>query len=198
MPAAVFSSDGTDQKWAWLAPLLPAAKPGGRPRSVTLRVMLNGIFYLVRTGCACAPGRYLPRDYGPWSTVHHDDCMWRSDGTWERDASRRLARGSSTRSQPRPPSKGVHAASMGQRRSTGVNATSWWTRLACCSRSWSIQLISREFWISLTLRPRDRGHDPDAVRASWAGGNRRPARPGDAPGNCTGCGGACARSDRCS
>lgn len=81
MPAAVFPSDTTDHEWAWLAPLLPAAKPGGRPRSVALRVILNGIFYLVRTGCAW---RYLPRDYGPWSTVHHYYRMWRRDGTWER------------------------------------------------------------------------------------------------------------------
>lgn len=85
MPAVVFPSDVSDQEWAWLAPLLPAAKPGGRPRSVALRAILNGIFYLVRTGCAW---RYLPRDYGPWSTVHHYYRLWRSDGTWERIHSR--------------------------------------------------------------------------------------------------------------
>lgn len=75
-----FPSDLTDQEWSLLAPLLPTAKPGGRPRSVDLRRIVNGIFYLVRSGCAW---RYLPRDYGPWSTVHHYFRQWRQDGIWE-------------------------------------------------------------------------------------------------------------------
>jgi transposase len=49
-------------------------------RSVDLRQILNGIFYLVRAGCAW---RYLPRGYGPWSTVHHYCRQWRQDGTRE-------------------------------------------------------------------------------------------------------------------
>jgi transposase len=66
----VYPSDLTDAEWSVFAPLLPAAKPGGRPRSVNLRRVVNGLFYRVRAGCAWVPGRYLPRDYGPWSTVH--------------------------------------------------------------------------------------------------------------------------------
>lgn len=81
MPSSGYPSDLTDQEWALLAPLLPAAKPGGRPRSVNLRAIVDGIGYLVRTGCAW---RYLPREYGPWSTVHHYYRAWRRDGTWER------------------------------------------------------------------------------------------------------------------
>ena len=53
----IYSSGLTDVEWALLAPLIPAAKPGGRPRSVNLRRILNGLFYLLRTGCAW---RYLP------------------------------------------------------------------------------------------------------------------------------------------
>jgi transposase len=64
-----------------LEPLLPPAKPGGRPRSVKLRRILNGIFYLLRTGCAW---RYLPREYGPWSTVFHYFRLWRKASLWER------------------------------------------------------------------------------------------------------------------
>jgi putative transposase len=64
-----------------LAPLLPPAKPGGRPRTVNLRLILNGIFYLLRSGCQW---RMLPRDYGPWSTVYDYFRTWRLDGTWER------------------------------------------------------------------------------------------------------------------
>lgn len=77
----VYPSDLTDGEWKLLSPFLPTAKPGGRPRSVDLRRILNGLLYLVRSGCAW---RYLPRDYGPWSTVYHYFRQFRRDGTWER------------------------------------------------------------------------------------------------------------------
>jgi putative transposase len=57
-----------DREWAVLEPLIPPALPGGRPRSVNLRVILNGVFYLLRTGCAWG---YVSREDGPWSTVFH-------------------------------------------------------------------------------------------------------------------------------
>jgi transposase len=53
----IYPSDLTEAEWTLLAPLIPAAKPGGRPRSINLRRILNGLFYLLRTGCAW---RYLP------------------------------------------------------------------------------------------------------------------------------------------
>ena len=68
MAVQVYPSDLVDVEWALLTELLPTAKPGGRSRSVDLRLILNGLLYLVRSGCAW---RYLPRDYGPWSTVYH-------------------------------------------------------------------------------------------------------------------------------
>jgi putative transposase len=80
-PLCLYPSDLSDREWALLEPLLPSAKPGGRPRSVNLRRILNGVFYLLRTGC---PWRYLPRDYGPWSTVFHYFRLWRTAGLWER------------------------------------------------------------------------------------------------------------------
>ena len=52
MSPATYPSDLTDSEWSLLAPLLPPAKPGGRPRRVDLRRILNGLFYLLRTGCA--------------------------------------------------------------------------------------------------------------------------------------------------
>src|SRR5215467_317331 len=81
MSPAIYPSDLSDSEWAILEPLLPPAEPGGRPRSVNLRVILNGVFYLLRTGCAW---RYVPREYGPYSTVYHYFCRWRRSGTWER------------------------------------------------------------------------------------------------------------------
>jgi putative transposase len=70
-----------------LAALLPAAKAGGRPRSVKLRRVINGLFSLVRAGCAW---RYVPRDYGAWSRVYHYPYfrLWRTNGTWERGPAR--------------------------------------------------------------------------------------------------------------
>ena len=43
--------DLTDAVWAWVGPVLPAARPVGRPRTTNLRAVLNAIFYLLRTGC---------------------------------------------------------------------------------------------------------------------------------------------------
>jgi putative transposase len=66
MAVPMYPSDLNDAEWALLSPLLPPAKSGGRPRSIDLRQILNGLFYLVRSGCAW---RYLPREYGAWSMV---------------------------------------------------------------------------------------------------------------------------------
>ena len=61
-----YPSDVTDAEWACIAPLLPAAKPGGRPRTTELRAVLNALFYQQRTGCQW---RYLPQEFPPWPTV---------------------------------------------------------------------------------------------------------------------------------
>jgi transposase len=76
-----YPSDLTDQEWAILEPLLPLAKPGGRPRTSDLRAVINAILYLDRTG---GQWRALPHDYPPWSTVWSYFRTWRNDGTWER------------------------------------------------------------------------------------------------------------------
>ena len=76
-----YPTDLTDGQWKLVAPLLPAAKPGGRPRSVDLREVLNGIFYVIRGG---VPWRMLPYDLPPWGTVHYYYRRWRLDGTWEK------------------------------------------------------------------------------------------------------------------
>ena len=76
-----FPSDLSDAEWAQLGPLLPAAKPGGRPRSTDMRAAMNAILYLLRTGC---PWRYLPRDgFPPRSTVYNIFRKFQRDGSWE-------------------------------------------------------------------------------------------------------------------
>ena len=76
-----YSSDMTDREWALIAPLLPAAKPGGRPRRTCLRRVVDAIFYLLQTGCQW---RILPRDFPPRSTVYGYFRAWRDDGIWAR------------------------------------------------------------------------------------------------------------------
>ena len=76
-----FPSSLTDAEWTVLGPLIPDASPGGRPRKTDMRVAMNAILYLLRTGC---PWRYLPRDgFPPRSTVYNIFRKFQADGTWE-------------------------------------------------------------------------------------------------------------------
>ena len=86
-----YPSDLTDAQWEVLKPLIPAAKPGGRRRTVDLREVLNAIFYVVRSGCTW---RMVPHDLVPWGTAWYYFRRWREDGTWEtlHDALRRQVR----------------------------------------------------------------------------------------------------------
>ena len=72
--------DLTDAEWSQLAPLLPAPARRGRPRSWPLRLLVNALFYVLRTGCAW---RYLPREYPPWQTTYMTFRQWRLQGVWQ-------------------------------------------------------------------------------------------------------------------
>lgn len=76
-----YPSDVTDAEWALLEPLIPPAKPGGRKRTVVLREVMNGIFYVLSTGCQW---RAIPKDLPPRSTVHDYLKLWEWDGTLDR------------------------------------------------------------------------------------------------------------------
>ena len=79
MAVPVYPSDLNDEEWALLAPLIPSSKPHGRPRSSDMRRISNGVFYMLRSGCAW---RYIPREYGAWQTIYYYFRQWRRDGTW--------------------------------------------------------------------------------------------------------------------
>jgi putative transposase len=86
MPANVrkpYPSDLTDKEWALIAPYVPRAKPGGHPedhpKDHPKREIFNGIFYVLRSGCAW---RMLPHDFPPWQSVYHYFRTWQHDGTW--------------------------------------------------------------------------------------------------------------------
>jgi putative transposase len=76
----LYPTDLSDAERRILEPLLPAAKPGGRPCTWTRRVVVNGVCYVLRSGCQW---RLLPREFPPWKTVYHYFRAWRIDGTWE-------------------------------------------------------------------------------------------------------------------
>ena len=76
-----YPSDLSDPEWSLVAPLIPPAKSGGRKREVDLREVMNGVLYVLATGCQW---RALPKDLPPKSTVHDYLMLWACDGTLER------------------------------------------------------------------------------------------------------------------
>lgn len=75
-----YRTDLTQTEWECLAPLLPPPADRGRPRKWPMRAIVDGIFYVLRTGC---PWRMLPREYPPWPTVYAYLRRWRLAGVWE-------------------------------------------------------------------------------------------------------------------
>ncbi len=77
----LYPSDLTDRQWDCIKELIPAAKPGGHPRTLDMRSVVNALLYLVVTGCQW---RMLPREYPAWQSVYTYFRQWRDDGTWQR------------------------------------------------------------------------------------------------------------------
>jgi transposase len=76
-----YPSDLTDAEWALIEPLIPPAKPGGNKRTVDMRAVVNGVMYILSTGCGW---RYIPKDLPPRSTIHDYLSLWGWDGTLDR------------------------------------------------------------------------------------------------------------------
>lgn len=76
-----YPSDLTDEEWGHIAGLIPPAKRGGRKREVDERDVVNGIMYVLSTGCQW---RYAPKDFPSKSTLHRYFDLWEWDGTLER------------------------------------------------------------------------------------------------------------------
>ena len=72
----------SDDQYRLLVPLIPPPKPGGRPRTTDMRRMLDGLFYVVRTGCQW---RHLPPPpaFPPWQTVYGYFRTFLEAGVWE-------------------------------------------------------------------------------------------------------------------
>ncbi len=74
-----YASDTTDAEWKLIEPLMPAPSRRGRPREISLRVIMNAILYIAATGCQW---RALPKDFPPCSTVQYYFYKWRGSGLW--------------------------------------------------------------------------------------------------------------------
>jgi len=75
-----YDTDLRNDEWELIAPHIPAPKPGGRPRAVDIREVVNAIFYLLKTGCQW---RLLPHDFPPYQTVNWYWNQWRDSGLWQ-------------------------------------------------------------------------------------------------------------------
>jgi len=79
MPRRAYPTDLSDAEFVCLSPYLPLPKARGRPWRHAPREILNGLFYVLRTGCQW---RCLPHEFPPWPTVYFWFRQWRIDGTW--------------------------------------------------------------------------------------------------------------------
>jgi putative transposase len=80
MRSEQYPSDVSDEQWGLIEPHIPVY-PGGRPRTTNLRDVVDGVFYILRTGCQW---RYLPKDFPPKSTVWRYYDEWRKNKTLDR------------------------------------------------------------------------------------------------------------------
>ena len=76
-----YATDLTPAQIEFIRPLIPPAKPGGRPRTTDMIAVVNAIFYVTSTGCQW---HMLPHDFPPSSTVYTYFNQWRKDGTLQR------------------------------------------------------------------------------------------------------------------
>ena len=146
-----YPSDLTDAEWALVEPLIPPAKRGGRKREVDVREVdvrevLNGIFYVLATGCQW---RALPKDLPPRSTVHGYLTLWAWDGTLgrlhhalfvqvrdqagkEASPTAAIIDSQSVKGAEKGGRASIRRATTRARRSRARSGTSWSTRSACC------------------------------------------------------------------
>jgi transposase len=136
-----YPSDVTEEEWALISPLIPPAKKGGNKRTVDVRAVVNGVMYILSTGCQWAA---LPKDLPPRSMVNDYLRRWDDDRTLDRIhhalyvRCRELAGGEasptaaiidsqSVKSAEKGGARSMRAATMPARRSKARSATSWST-----------------------------------------------------------------------
>jgi transposase len=146
-----YPSDLTDEEWAIIAPVdrlwrsTPPAKPGGNKRSIDVRAVVNGVMYILATGCQWAA---LPKDLPPRSTVNDYLRRWDDDRTLDRihhalyvlcreqagcaaSPTAAIIDSQSVKSAEKGGAASTRRALTRARRSKARSATSWSTPRAC-------------------------------------------------------------------
>ena len=139
-----YPTDLTDAEWALVGPLIPPAKRGGNKRTVDMREVVNGLMYILGTGCQWAA---IPKDLAPRSTVHDDFARWNWNGTLGRLHHALYVQCREQAGREANPTVGIidsqsvksaekggartHMVTTPGRRSRARSATSWSTRKAC-------------------------------------------------------------------
>ena len=181
-----YPSDLTDEEWSLVEPLIPPAKRGGRRREVVVREVVNGVMYVLSSGCQW---RYIPKDLPPRSTLHDYFTRWNYDGTIEkihyalyvqcREAIGREASptacvidSQSVKSAEKGGSAFIYPGMMQARRSRGSGGISWSRRQVCCCTPKSIPRTSRTVTVVFCCFPpcSDCIHSWEAVRRCWLSG----------------------------
>jgi len=134
-----YPSDLTDDEWALIGPRIPPAKRGGNKRTVDVRAVVNGVMYILSTGCQWAA---LPKDLPPRSTVNDYFRRWDYDGTLDRihhalyvqcreqagreaSPSTAIIDSQSVKSAEKGGARSIRRGMMRGRRSTARSGTSW-------------------------------------------------------------------------
>jgi transposase len=140
-----YPSDLTDEEWAVIEPMIPPAKKGGNKRTVVVRDVVDGIMYILSTGCQWAA---LPKDLPPRSTVNDYFRRWNDDRTLDRIHHALYVQCREMAKRPASPTAAIidaqsvkgaekggprstRMATMPGRKSKARSATSWSTRRAC-------------------------------------------------------------------
>ena len=136
-----YTHDLTDAEWAEIEPLIPPARRGGNKRTVNVREVVNGLMYILGTGCQW---RDIPKDLPPRSTLHDYLDRWSYDGTLDaihhalyvkcRELAGRAASptaavidSQSVKSAEKGGPASIRMATMRAKRSKGRSAMSWST-----------------------------------------------------------------------
>jgi transposase len=139
-----YPTDLTEAEWALIEPLIPPAKRGGNKRTVDVREVVQGLLYVLGTGCQW---RAIPTDLPPRSTLHGYFMRWEWGGTLDRihhalyvqcreqagreaNPTAAIIDSQSIKSAEKGGPASIRRATMQARKSTARSGISWSTRSA--------------------------------------------------------------------
>jgi len=118
-----YPSDLTDDEWAYVEPLIPPAKPGGGKRRIDMRATMDGVMYILSTGCQW---RYLPKDFPSYSTVHRYFVWWHAMVCWIAFIRRSTSHAERRRNaKPAPPPRSSIAKASRAPKKGGPHRSAW-------------------------------------------------------------------------